>query len=92
MNDAVRRSGKLAHILLGKPFHYALRQILALDPDERDRAVGKEWMELSSEPDSLLSSYATVMGHILPSAQHLSTLALLSIGDSVLVKETFNIL
>ena len=89
-NDDVERSGKLTRILLGKPFYCALRKALAIIPDERNRALGRGWAEVSSK--HLLSSYHA--DQYLPhrSPDTLSTLAHLSMGDSVFAKKTFRLL
>ena len=88
-NDAAGRSGKLAEILYRKPFYCALRKVLAVDPDNRDRAVGDDLMGLSSE--YLLSSYKAHR-YIPLSAEFLSTLAHVSIGDSTLAHKTSRLL
>ncbi|KAM5543416.1 hypothetical protein V8D89_002667, partial [Ganoderma adspersum] len=87
--DHVERSGKLSGILLRQPFYCALRKLLAIDPNERDRVLGRDWMGLSS--GSLLSSY-NAAAYLPRSRELLSTLALVSIGDSVLSKKTFGLL
>ncbi|KAI1787539.1 hypothetical protein LXA43DRAFT_1064265 [Ganoderma leucocontextum] len=53
--DVEKCSRKLASILCGQPFYYALRKVLTVDPDKRDSTTGRDWMEVSS--GYLLSSY-----------------------------------
>ncbi|PIL23224.1 hypothetical protein GSI_14533 [Ganoderma sinense ZZ0214-1] len=87
-NDATERSQQLTEILVGKPFYCALRKVLTVDPDKRRDAIsGNQWMELTRS-GSLFSSY-NVAKYLPRSGALLSTLALISIDDSVFAKETF---
>ena len=84
-----RDSRKPAEILFGKPFYFVLRKVLAVDPNERDRALGSDWKGMSSE--YLLSSYDAAF-YIPLSVEFLSTLVHLSIGGSTLAEKTFRLL
>ncbi|KAI1787537.1 hypothetical protein LXA43DRAFT_1098170 [Ganoderma leucocontextum] len=87
--DVEKCSRKLASILCGQPFYYALRKVLTVDPDKRDSTTGRDWMEVSS--GYLLSSYNAARR--LPcSGEVLSALALTSIGDSTLAKRACRLL
>ena len=78
-NDHVRRLGKLAEILFGKPFCCALRKVLAVDSDKRDGALGMNWTELRFK----YRSWVFIAQNNIPlSAEFLSNLAHLSIGGS----------
>ncbi|PIL23222.1 hypothetical protein GSI_14531 [Ganoderma sinense ZZ0214-1] len=84
-HEASSHSEKLSAILLRKPFYCALRKVLAVDPDKRDDAIGHDWTELSST--YLFSSYDARF--YLPRAREFfSTLALISLGDSVFSDKT----
>ena len=84
--DVGRRSQKLTAILGAHPFYCGLRKMLTLSCDERER-IGADWARLSSEP------FLFNAAQCLPrSGECLSTLAILSIGDSALARRAADLL